>query len=174
MKTLDVSVLYKHVEYNPETGIFTRVFSNHPKIKIGDVAGTKSKEGYVSLRIETVVYKAHRLAWLYMTGEMPTKLIDHINGDPSDNRWCNLRQASNKENCNNQKIRSTNNTGYKGVMRTKDGSAFCMQICHNGRYTIEYPFSTAEEAAIRYNELALSYYGDFARLNSIRVNVPSL
>jgi hypothetical protein len=169
MKDLDIDTLKKHVCYNSETGQFVRVHSHHPKVKIGDIAGTVSKEGYVSIRIESRVYKAHRLAWLYVTGNMPTKLIDHINGDKSDNRWKNLREVTNQENCRNQKIRITNKTGYKGVMHTKDKSAYCVQLCHNGNYIVEYPFNTAEEAALRYNELAKIHFGEYAKLNSVGI-----
>ena len=93
--------------YNPDTGIFTRAICLNRRWPVGTVAGTLRKKGhgagYVSINCGGVVYLAHRLAWLYVTGEWPKQLIDHINGDPADNRFCNLRDVSQVENQQNRR-----------------------------------------------------------------------
>ncbi len=91
------------LKYEPETGIFTWIKETHPWIKhLGKQAGTVNEDGYIKIRLNRVGYSAHRLAWLFVYGSMP-KLIDHINGNPADNRIVNLREATSKANANNRK-----------------------------------------------------------------------
>lgn len=81
--------------YDPVDGLFIRR-------KPGAYPfGIKGK-GRVTIHIEGAAYSASRLAWLYMNGEFPTGLVDHINGDPHDNRWCNLREVTRSGNAQNQ------------------------------------------------------------------------
>ena len=88
--------------YNPETGLFTRLVSASFGTYAGDIAGHLDKEGYVQICVDYKLCRAHRLAWLYMTGNWPTKQIDHINRIKNDNRFSNLRDVSNKENSLNK------------------------------------------------------------------------
>ena len=83
--------------------------------EIGQVAGCLHKAtGYIHVKIKSKLYKAHRLIFLYHNGYFP-EFVDHIDGDKSNNRIENLRSATKSENCFNQKIRSTNTSGCKGV-----------------------------------------------------------
>ena len=92
--------------YCPETGVLTRYNSKH--------AGTKDKDGYIIVSIDSVRYKAHRLIWFYMTGKWPDT-IDHINRVKDDNRWANLRNVSHQENHKNRPIQANNKSGVAGV-----------------------------------------------------------
>jgi hypothetical protein len=74
------------------------------------------RNGYIIIRIDNVLYLAHRLAWLYMTGSWPPAQIDHINRSRADNRWENLRAVSNTENAWNRTAPS-NKSGFTGVRR---------------------------------------------------------
>jgi hypothetical protein len=78
-----------------------------------------------------VLYREHRLAWLYMTGEWPTHEIDHINGDRVDNRFCNLREATASENRWNSRKRVNNTSGYKGV--SWDSAKRLVEGAHHSR-----------------------------------------
>lgn len=120
--------------YNPISGEFTWI-KNAGKIKAGTKAGSFHRQtSYIIIGINKVKYRAHRLAWLYMKGEMPTEFIDHINNDRSDNRFCNLREASNAENIQNQtKPRSNNTTGYLGVSTYKKVGKYSAQIKIDGK-----------------------------------------
>jgi hypothetical protein len=78
------------------------------------------------------MYKAHRLAWAFVHGGFPDQHIDHINGDPSDNRLCNLRVADRSLNMQNQRhARSDSATGLLGV--SKNGSGWRAEIRVDGK-----------------------------------------
>lgn len=109
------ALLKELVTYNPETGIFTRNSSNRRK-SIGEtLGGTPRKDKYMAMRVGKHTYLLHRLAFLYMMGNLPVNLVDHINGNKSDNRWCNLREATAFENHRNSKLSRNSSTGVKGL-----------------------------------------------------------
>jgi hypothetical protein len=89
--------------------------------------------------------------------------VDHIDGNTLNNLRSNLRICSNAENCRNQKIRTNNKTGYRGVRKVKD--KFIAQINKVGKATYLGQFKTIEEAVIRYNSEAVKEYGEYAKLN---------
>lgn len=102
------------LSYSPDTGDFTWTNPPRPsKVRAGDVAGTVMTDGYKSITIDRKMHKAHRLAWLYMTGEWPEKRMDHINRNRGDNRWTNLRPATYSQNTANRT--NHNKYGLKGV-----------------------------------------------------------
>jgi hypothetical protein len=88
------------LRYEPDTGLFFWL-SNKGTAKAGDVAGATASNGYTNICIDRRIYKAHRLAWLYVYGAPPSNQVDHINGVKNDNRIANLRQATNFENSQN-------------------------------------------------------------------------
>lgn len=97
------------------------------------------------------------------------KYVDHINGDTKDNRISNLRICTNKENIRNRSVSKNNTTGYTGV--SKHGyyeSKFTSAIQVNGDKIYLGIHDTAEAAARAYNEAAIKYFGEFARLNIIK------
>jgi hypothetical protein len=83
--------------YDPDTGVLTRLISTNGDARAGEVVRGVC-DGYLTARIDGRRYQAHRLAWLYMIGEWPKANMDHVNGDRADNRWCNLREATNSQN----------------------------------------------------------------------------
>lgn len=90
------------LEYDPETGIFKWKVSKNSRAQIGSVAGSLKSSGYIQLMIDKKQYSVHRLAWLYVYGYIPVAFIDHINGCKDDNRIVNLREATNRQNQQNQ------------------------------------------------------------------------
>lgn len=133
-KKLTQKRLKELMEYNPETGEFTRKTAPCNGTKVGDIAGGCDSEGYIRIRVGRKRHFAHRLAWLYVRGFWPKNEIDHINRDPSDNRLCNLREVShqcNMRNCGNPK---TNTSGVKGVRRHKRRKKWEARICVDNEY----------------------------------------
>lgn len=101
------------LHYDPDTGIFTRR-SLKGTPAAGKVAGS-IQHGYRAIQIDGKKYYAHRLAFLYMTGEFPPLQVDHINGSRSDNRISNLRSVEQSINMQNMKLYSRNSSGVSGV-----------------------------------------------------------
>lgn len=94
--------------------------------------------------------------------------VDHINLDPADNRKCNLRICERgAQNAINRPKQKNNTSGYKGVFFRKDTNRFRAAIRVNQKLIHLGHFSTAEEAALCYNEAAVKYFGEFAYLNVI-------
>jgi len=119
MSKADLSVdrLRELLQYSPHSGLFVRRRSiSGRNARKGAVAGCDNGQGYIVISVDRCVYRAHRLAFLYMTGHWPTDEVDHINGIRSDNRWSNLRNASTQENTHNQRTPQRNgSTGFLGV-----------------------------------------------------------
>jgi hypothetical protein len=91
------------LHYNPETGVFTWRVTSSNRALAGSVAGAIDGHGYQLIGVDRVRQRANRLAWLYMTGEWPEYFVDHIDGDALNNRWENLRHATNAENMQNRR-----------------------------------------------------------------------
>ena len=125
------------LEYTPDTGDFTWLNPTSFRVRQGDVAGyshkTQDGKTYIQTSIDGVKHYGHRLAWFYMTGQFPTEQIDHINGDSTDNRWCNLREVSHVGNSKNQKLRSTNSSGVTGVYWSESRQKWCASITVKGK-----------------------------------------
>lgn len=129
------------LHYDPETGIFTWLVAKGRCPK-GKKAGVVKENGYISIGVDGKYYYAHRLAYLYMTGDWPPVLVDHANRDPSDNSWPNLRPATCTQNHAN-KI-GYGSTGFKGVR--PDKKKWMARIGINGRTRYIGVFATPEEA----------------------------
>lgn len=122
------------LHYAPETGVFTRRVNFGKRFKAGTVAGfVMQSTGYAALSIGCKHYLAHRLAWLYMTGEWPADQVDHIDHCRTNNRWSNLREATNKQNCENSSDRADRLSGARGVYFWASRGKWVARIHHNGR-----------------------------------------
>ena len=161
MHSLTKSELKRVLYYNPDTGVFLAKVQTSRR-QIGDVAGSLKQSGYRVISVNGHSHYAHRLAFLYMTGEFPPKEVDHINGDKGDNRWCNLRLANHAENIRNSGVRPNNKLGLKGVYRSLNGR-YRARIKTNGKTTHLGYFDTPEEAHEAYKEAAQELHGDFAK-----------
>jgi hypothetical protein len=108
------------------------------------------------------LYKAHRLAWLYIKGEWPTLDVEHKNLKKSDNRWKNLRESDDSGNQANTGRRRDNNSGFKSVHRRSDGK-YRARVQRNGKRISLGSFATPEAAHAAYVKAAKKHFGKFAR-----------
>ena len=115
---LTAARLRELLHYDPETGLFVRKVARTGKgSAVGSTAGSLNSNGYVIIGIDGALFRAHRLAWLYMAGEWPEQHIDHIDGIRNNNRWANLRDVSRAMNAQNQHAPHSRNksSGLAGV-----------------------------------------------------------
>jgi hypothetical protein len=152
--------------YNPDTGVFTwRV--RQGRVHAGEVAGT-AREHYCGhrriIQVDRKVYHASRLAWLWMTGDWPSLQIDHVNLDGLDNRWSNLREATQAQNQANRRRVSTNTSGFKGVSWNNFHRRWHAQTSTNGRHVYLGHYDTPEAAHAAYAHFAETKFGAFARV----------
>lgn len=125
-ETMDQTTLKSLLRYASRSGHFYWKVRPSNNVDLSVPAGTLDKKGYVIIRYQGKGYKAHRLAFLYMTGSWPPDLIDHEDGNKSNNRWKNLRVLDNQRNQENQsnQANSKNLLGLKGVSCRADGKYF--------------------------------------------------
>jgi len=155
------------LNYDPETGVFTWKVQKSNSIKVDDVAGGISNNGYLTIQIDRKAYLLHRLVWLYMCGDFPETDLDHINGIKSDNRLANLRAVTDSQNNMNRGIPRNNNSGVKGVhldSRTKKWKSY---IKVDGiTYHLGYFTSFEQATSMRRGAAALAF-GEFAHAHDL-------
>lgn len=162
------------LDYNPQTGILTwkartpAMFKPSPcrgmrkprtaewacnrwnACYAGKTAGTLNRKGYIVVLIKKIAYQSHRIIWLIVTGEWPEDDIDHRDGIKSNNRWENLRKATNAENKQNSEKYRSNKSGFLGVHL--HGNRWKAQIIVNYKMVHLGFFDTPEEASAAYKK----------------------
>ena len=169
--TISANDLRRMLHYAPDTGVFTWLQRTEcPRSwntkYAGRQAGTPTTQGvkrYIKISIGARPYKAHRLAWLYMTGEWPTTEIDHKDGDGLNNCFANIRLA----------VRSLNNANrvtdkrpglYRGVYYTPEGGYYA-KIKYQRKQRYLGRFDTPEAARDAYIAAAIATFGEFATID---------
>ena len=133
------------LHYNPETGEFKRLLGKFKNGKVGHI----NDFGYVCIYAHDKVYKAHRLAFLFMTGRFPLFDVDHIDGNPSNNAWNNLRDVETVVNCQNRRKQQKNSTCKTLGVSFRNGK-YTAQISVNKKQIYLGTFLTSAEAANAY------------------------
>lgn len=158
--------LRKILSYDPISGIFTwkKREDRSPQWNgryAGKIAGTKAKRGYIVIQIENGQnYAAHRLAWIYVNGDgsLENKIIDHRDGYTSDNKYLNLRIATQSQNLvNKNSMKRISIALPKGVYPS--GKKYGSRI---GKVWLG-TFETIAEASFFYNYAAEYHHGEFVR-----------
>jgi hypothetical protein len=160
-KPIDRDLALDSFDYDPQTGFLTwkvrprwRFVSDRACKCANNVAGKRAGhvhtctvgKRYVQVRVERALHYAHRIAWTMAHGEIPPGLqIDHINGDGTDNRLCNLRLVTVQGNKRNQRRLSTNKTGFTGVSYCKERGLYEVCASINDRTVHLGRTETAEE-----------------------------
>jgi hypothetical protein len=176
LKTLPPRALLRELlDYDVTTGNFIwrhrprDMFRNEQNFRLwntryaGKIAGGTrgGKQPYLYIAVHHTQYFAHRLVWLYVHGDPVPNVIDHIDGNPLNNRFSNLRACSKAQNCANQRLRDSNTTGVRGVVRRN--GRFQAQIMVNFKTHYLGRFDTLEEAAKARYDAAIRLYGAFAK-----------
>jgi hypothetical protein len=152
------------LRYDPETGLFYWRINRNSRngvAKSGSVAGCLRPDGRIIIGIDGREYRAHRLAFLYMTGKFPSLEVDHRDADPYNNAWSNLREATRSQQMGNTKCR--NKHGFKGVSQ-HGKNCYSANICKDGRVFYLGTATSPEAAHEIYRAAALRHHGQFARM----------
>lgn len=155
------------LNYNKKTGHFTWRISLSNRVRAGARAGAVSRYAtgaYRKIRIDTVLYFEHHLAWLWVTGQWPPDEIDHRNTDGTDNSWHNLRLADHCQNAWNKGLQKSNTSGAKGVHLRSDTKRWSASITFRNQTWRLGCFATKAEARKAYAEAAKKVHGEFHRI----------
>lgn len=155
---ISVQELRRIIDYDPETGKFTRKVRTANCIQAGQEAGFIDHKGYRTIKVGGKAQSGQRIAWAIMTGEWPTHLVDHIDGNPANNVWANLRKANHQQNAANRVGRR----GLKGTTRLPSGR-YQAQIKSLGKTSHIGVFDTEDEAHQAYMAKARELHGEYAR-----------
>lgn len=145
-ESISESRLKELLEYDPDTGVFTWLITPSQRTRKGMRAGSIHKaSGYRRIKIDNVNYQEHRLAFLYMTGSVP-QVVDHIDQDRSNNKWCNLRASTHAENSMNIGATRKSKTGHQGVYYNAKKFKYQAYITKQGRKVWQQSFDSCSEA----------------------------
>ena len=160
---LTQAILKQVLHYDSRTGTWTwRKRSDYRSQWNGRFAGKPAgsidpDNGYLRIRVKigdiNRLYYAHRLAFLYVTGEWPQVEADHRDLDRAYCAWDNLRPATRSQNNLNHPLRSDNTTGQKGVWLDHRSGKYSAEVTINRSRYRKAGFDTIEEAAAFYKKI---------------------
>ena len=151
--------LIESLWYCKDSGEFTWLV-DYGRNCVGDAAGYVSPINRRHIYVYGESFLASRLAWFYVTGAWPKHYIDHINRDPSDDRWCNIREATPRQNQFNRSIGANNTTRFKGVSRKRE--KFVAKTREAGKWIHIGVYDTAAEAGHAYSCAVRGSHGEFS------------
>lgn len=157
--------LKEFLHYDPVSGDIRWRKTKSNRALEGSVAGWTAPTG-ISIGFCRVLFKAHRVAWALHHGHWPDGVIDHINGDPCDNRLVNLRVVTQQQNTFNSGPSKSNKCGVKGVYQRKDTGKWQAGIMLNRKKISLGSHATKELAASAYAKAAAELFGEFHRTQS--------
>lgn len=163
--------LLSRLSYDKDTGAFLWLECSARRKSwntrfAGKQAGTKNADGYVVIHIDGTDYLAHRLAVFYVTGELPSDKVDHINGRTSDNAWTNLRCATNQQNGFNAGLSKANKSGHKGVCWAKKNQKWMASIMVDGKSKFLGYYEDLSDAVEARKRAETEMFGSFARVTT--------
>ena len=162
-RTIGDDEIVSSLSYNKDTGVFTWKI-DRKRTQSGSIAGFHGAKGYWQIRIKNELFYAHRLAYFFMTGNHPARVIDHIDGNRSNNSWSNLRLATYSQNSANASKKTGKTSALKGVSWDKRRNIWVAFIRMKGRSTYLGTFTDEMSAHIAYCKASKTTFGEFARV----------
>lgn len=159
---MNIDALKSLLRYDPDTGLIYWTAKGKGMIK-KKAAGTLLYSGYLGICIGPKRWQAHRIAWALHHGVWPKDQIDHINGVKTDNRICNLREATNSENGKNLGLSKANTSGFKGVCFDKRTSKWRATIKVNFKAKCLGRFERIEDAVKARKDAEAKYFKEWNR-----------
>ncbi len=155
-----------HLSYCEESGLMYWVKKPSNRVNIGELAGTVNRQGYLVVTVRRQKIQGHRVAWLLHHGKWPKHQIDHVDGNRSNNRISNLRDATHVQNMQNTAMFRNNRSGCMGVRWNNKSSRWVSFIGHGGkRISLGTHTSLLEAAARRKSrEISLGYHPNHGRV----------
>ena len=160
---IPIQELKEIVHYDPETGIMKWAKLLNARAPIGKECGRTMTRGYRAFIVRRKTIYTHRAAWAYVNGSWPKNTIDHINGNKSDNRISNLREATSGENNRNSKTPKSNTSGVKGVSWNSKHQRWRARVGINKKDIHVGEFLTIQQAENAIIEMRKTLHGEFAR-----------
>ena len=131
----------------------------------GTSAGYLDRDGYVKVNVDGKRYQRNLLVWVYHKGEIPTSLLDHKDGNRSNDRIDNLREVTHLQNQWNRKTQRNSTSRYKGVSWNKRDKRWVSQIRVNGKIKVLGSFKEELKAAKAYDNFAKELHGEYYKPN---------
>jgi hypothetical protein len=179
---MSTQYIQEALSYDPENGLLTWKMRPREHFKTdkghriwrtryaGAIAGAPTTKGYLKLSLCGIGLKAHRVAWEIFHGEPPRGQIDHINGNPADNRIANLRVVTNGTNARNRSLSSNNVSGFHGVHWREDLGRWSASIGVGDEKKKSLGFYDTKEEAVaarRGAEVVLDYHENHGREKAV-------
>lgn len=158
---LDLAGLEDVFAYDPSTGEFTWKIRPSARVRQGDKAGCVGTDGYLKLRYGRRTYEGQRVAWYLVHGELP-EMVDHKDGNPTNNALHNLRAVSRYENAYNSKLSVNNTSGVKGVTWDKSCGKWLARVSVAGRRYKVGHYSDLEYAKQAVKQFRAERHGEYA------------
>lgn len=159
---MNIEYLHSLLRYDPDSGHLFWLALGKGRIKKRP-AGTRLSTGYIGVVIGPKRYYAHRICWALYHGRWPEEQIDHINGDKTDNRITNLREATNLQNGKNLKMSVRNTSGVTGVTFDRANNKWRATLKANGRSIYLKRWDTFEQAVEARKAAEKQYFGKWVR-----------
>ncbi len=155
--------------YYKNGNLFWKKQNSRNNRKMSRPIGSRQNSGHINFNLNYIQYYVHRVVWEFHHGKIPNgKMIDHINGEPGDNRIENLRLANFVENSRNRKKTfKPKSSKYKGVSFKAADKRFQSSIFIDGKYRHIGSFKKESQAALAYNKMAAAAFGKYAVLNEV-------
>lgn len=158
---ISIEMLNDYFSYNRDSGVLTWKKRTSNRVKVGDIAGSETKTGYLHVGFMGVDIKVHRIVWAIENGKWPEMYIDHIDGNRLNNKINNLREATSNQNAWNMRRPSHNTSGIKGVGFCKQTGKYTAWIWINNKKMWLGRHNTKDDAYNAYASEAKKLFGDY-------------